>query len=136
MRSLWLTAARKCDAVAGQGIRIAHADEGTHRAVTTDDGGLDFLSVAHDRYERHQSVQREIDLDDRSLLLLQDRAPREAGCAEMRTDKRVIGRVECRQQPVFALVKHRRLNRPSVPSDAKHSLSIDRDFSRLAEPGP
>jgi hypothetical protein len=90
---------RYLDRRTGKGIPTAQANEGTHRAIPTDDGGFDFVSVLHDGYERHQPAHRKIDLGDRSLLLLQNRALLEAGCAQIRPEERVIGRVEFRQQP-------------------------------------
>jgi hypothetical protein len=96
---------------AGEGVPRTQACEGADRSLTTDDGGVDRLPVLHDGHERHHAVHREIDVGDRGFLLLQNRASRKAGRAQVRREQRVIGRFERRQQPIFKpinLIEHRR----------------------------
>src|SRR5262245_29097029 len=95
MRSLRLTAARKCDsemiaqvAAVWTVARVkAFGLPTPTKAPTAPSRPTMAVSISCPSpmtdYERHQPADREIDVGDRSLLLLQDRAAREAGCAQM-----------------------------------------------------
>jgi hypothetical protein len=97
---------RDLDRRAGERMPRPQPGEGTDGTFAPHESTFYDLPIVHDGNKRHHAIKREVDLSDRSLLLLQNRAFCKVTGAQMRSEQGKIARLKCGQQPIFAFLEH------------------------------